>query len=113
MNETTPQIARAIYDVAIEAVIQYSLATSPWLNLPVVRFLFTFIVTRVAGLIYDRIETGTELIIIGVKVENQSKQYKDAVAEFQQALESKKPEEVSVAKQNLKDALRDLININN
>lgn len=114
MNEAELLAAKTIYDVAIQSAITAALATPylSWLNIPVIRDIFNWIVVKIANLIYSQLEEGTVFLIISVRTQAQNNAYKAALENYKTTVtDQKTPEEISNAKQKLKDALRDLIRI--
>lgn len=105
-------IARATFDVVVQAAIKIAQSYVPILAAPVISQVFTFLVTQFMGLIYKESEKGASFIIIDLRVNKESRDYKDAVIDLKKAIAvGKTKEEMDAEIKKFKDRLRDLISL--
>lgn len=105
---TEGQVRSLIFDVVLVAALNAISAAIPFFRLPVVNTIFTFIVTKIAGALYDELSRYVTFTLIDIKTKEQKARYEQAVNELRTA----KPEEIDHAKEKFKSSLRDLIGIN-
>jgi hypothetical protein len=107
-------VSRAVYDVAIESSIKAAQVKVPFLAAPVISFVFSALVKKFAGLVYDHIEGELAFIIIDLKVTQQNRDYQNALFGLEYAVNAEKPKEVIDARrEELKEKLRRLISLRN
>lgn len=100
-----------VMDVLIEGAIVSARTSQPWLNAPVVKQLFTFIMNYCGKLILNRLTVEAAMIIIGVQVEDQREKYEAEIQQLKTAIkEGKSDEEIAKEHAEAKERLRKLIN---
>lgn len=104
-------VARATFDVAIQAAIKVAQGYVPILAVTPLKQLFEFTVTKFFDILYIQSEQGASALIIDIKVDREDKAYKEAVASLKDALQTKSIEEIAIEKQKFKDRLRALISL--
>jgi MFS superfamily sulfate permease-like transporter len=107
--DTTEDVSRSIFSIAVEMAIDYILAEVPALAIPVIKSIFVFIVHKLTDILYEQLRTLVAFSIISVQVEKERKKYEAAVTELKQAQASGDPLTHEQAKQKFKDSLRDLV----
>jgi hypothetical protein len=102
-----------IFDVVLGAAVNSITAAVPFLSLPVIKPLFVFVVTKIAGAIYNELERYVSFTLIDIRTNEEKRQYLAAVGELKVVHESPTatPEEIELAKQKFKNTLRDLIRL--
>lgn len=118
-------IKHLIFDVAVKAAVASAISAAPLLGVPVIRPIFTFIVERVANLVYTELSRFVVFSIIDLKNETDLKNYQDAVKQLETILETppehydhgedgihKKEIEIEKAKEEYKKRLASLIRFN-
>jgi len=106
------KVSHSIFDVAIEAAIKAAIVYVPVLGAPIIKQLFTFCVEKFASLLYTQTELAVSFIVVDLKVNKQSEEYRAAVSELSTAIvEQKSPEEIERAREEFKTRLRTLINL--
>lgn len=106
-------IRSLIFDVVLGAALKSISAAIPFLNLPVINQIFVFIVTKVAGVLYDEMSRYVKFTLIDIRTNAEKEAYEKAVAELKVVHDApqKTPEEIARAKEKFKSTLRDLIRI--
>jgi len=102
-----------VMDVLIEGATKAAMVEMPWLNLPVLKQFFTFMMNVCGKLILKRLTIETAMVIIGVQVENQRENYEREIEELKTAIkEGRSDEEIAKERAEAKERLRKLINYN-
>lgn len=121
MNEpTNPSVDAAdtvakivIMDVLTEGAIKLALVDVPFLNIPVIKQLFTFIMNFAGKYLYKVLSLEAAFIIIGKQVEVQRIEYEKEVEQLKTAIkEGKSDEEINKERAEAKKRLRKLIDFN-
>lgn len=106
------KVSHSIFDIAIEAAIKAAIAYVPFLGVPIIKQLFTFCVEKFASLLYTQTELAVSFIVVDLKVNKQSDEYREAVSQLSLAIATQKsPEEIERAREEFKARLRTLINL--
>lgn len=102
-------LKKAIYDLALKAAITRLIYTAPWLALPVIHPVFVFIMTKLAGLLYEEMALRVDFSVIDFETEQERRQYEAAVAELMKLSANPTPEELERAREEIRRRLADLI----
>jgi len=106
------KLAKSTFTVAVEAYIKVLQGAAPFLAVPVVSQIFTFAVVQLANGLFAFLADGTAGIIIDLRVDKESYDYKKAVANLEQVIVAQKSaEQVKKYDEEFKAALRKLINL--
>lgn len=110
---TDKQIRDLIFNVVLAAAIQGISAAIPFLKLPVISTVFSFIVTKVAEAIYVELSRYVVFSLIDMRVGEERDKYKAAVVELKETTSKPgaTPEEINAAKQEFERRLRALISL--
>ncbi len=106
-------IARSTFDVTIQAAIKLAQSYVPFLAAPVIKQFFEFFVRKFMDLLFNASMLQAGNVIIDIKVNRESKEYKDAVISLKEAIRTKTKEEIEIEKENFRNRLRSLISIRN
>jgi hypothetical protein len=102
-----------VMDVLLEGAVALALVEVPWLNAPVVKQMFTFMMNFCAKFILKKLTIETAMIIIGVQVGQQQHDYEVEIEQLKTAIkEGKSDEEIAKERAEAKERLRKLINYN-
>lgn len=96
-----------IFETVMAAVIQGVSAAIPFFRLPVVSTIFSFVVMKIATLIYEELSRYAVFSLIDLQVAKEKDAYLAAVIKLKQA----KPEEVQNAEEDFKRTLSRLIRL--
>ncbi len=96
-----------IFETVMGAVIKGVAAAVPFFRLPVVNTVFSFVVMKVANLIYVEISRYAVFSLIDLRVDKEKSAYVAAVKRLKIA----KPEEVAHAEEEFKRTLSDLVRL--
>lgn len=102
-------IHTAIMDVAVTAAIQAATAEFPWLNLPIIKQLFSWAVNFAFGFLDKYLERAAAFAVIDSQTGIEAIAYEKSVQALQSAQDSGDKNAVSKATQNFKDTLARLI----
>lgn len=106
------KLAKSTFQVAVEAYIKVIQGYAPFLALPVIGQIFTFAVVQFANGLFTFLADGASGIIIDLRVDKESYDYKKAVANLEQVIVAQKSEEtVKKYDDQFKETLRKLINL--
>jgi ABC-type branched-subunit amino acid transport system permease subunit len=118
-------IKHLIFDVAVKAAVASAITAAPLLGVPVIRTIFTFMVEKIATLVYKELSRFVVFSIIDLKNEADLKSYQEAVSNLEIILETppahfdygidgvlKKEAEIEKAKEEYKKRLASLIRFN-
>jgi hypothetical protein len=98
-----------LYDVGVKAAVIECTALMPWLGLPIISGLFTFLVSKVAGMIYTQLETFVAFRMIDFQTSAETQAYDDAKTQLLSAINSGDPNAITQAKTNFSTAAFKLI----
>jgi len=110
---TDRKVRDLIFDVVLAAAVQGISAAIPFLRLPVISSIFSFIVTKVAGVLYEEMSRYVVFSLIDIRVGGERDTYKAAIVELKRvtAAPAASPEEINEAKQEFKRRLSALISL--
>ena len=112
LKTTASKVAKSTFQIAVEAYVKYIQTAAPFLALPVIGQIFSFSVIAFANGLFGWIANGTSGIIIDLKVDKESYDYKKAVDSLQQVIAAKKSAEtIKKYDDQFKETLRKLINL--
>lgn len=94
-----------IFSQIMQGVLNKVFSLLPFLNIPVLKQVISFLITKLFEKIYEEIKIYGGIFIVNIEVNGQVKKYDEAV----QALKNSKPEDRENALQKHRDALRNLI----
>lgn len=98
-----------IFGLGVNAAIAAAIAQFPFLGLPIISTLFRFAIEKVAGIIYQTLETNVAFSIIQFQTDAQKKAYDDALAALTSAHLKGDLGEIEKSKQDFKNKFKDLI----
>ena len=102
-----------VMDVLFEGAMKLAMAEVPFLNLPVIKQLFQFMMNFIGKYINKVLSLQAAFIIIEKQVEGQRVNYEREVAELKTAIkEGRSNEEIAKERAEAKERLRKLINFN-
>lgn len=118
MGDTTDSaqakaVVSAIMDVAVDGAVAAAQAAVPFLRVIVVKQLFEFFVDRIASLLETELARYASFLVIDAKNDAAAKTANTAAAKLKAVIaDSTQPKEaVESAKQDFKDAFKNLIRI--
>lgn len=117
MTASAEKIAEAvikglIYDVALKAVLARLVVMAPFLGWPVINAVFVFIMTKLAGMLYEEMSLVASFALIDFKTEAERHAYEEAVGGLRQAIqEDKSSEEIQRQKTEAKKRLGEFIRL--
>ena len=112
LKTTAAKIAKSTFDVALEVGIKVVQGYAPFLAWPVIKEVFSFVVIGFFGIVWKSIEDGASGIIIDLRVNKESDDYKAAVDRLSRGiLTGQSQEEIKKYEDQFKNALRKLINL--
>lgn len=98
-----------IFDVVVNAAVAAAQAEVPFLALPIVRNLFSFLVGKVAGLIYTELETNVSFAIIDHQTQAEAAEYEKSKAALYAAHLKGEQDAIEKAKADFRASLGKLI----
>lgn len=98
-----------VLEIAVKAALKRLFIAVPWLGIPVVSQIVSYIAMKLAEFLYDELAMAISFAVIDFKTEKQAEAHKEASQELKSALESQDEVKINEAKQKFKDSLRDLI----
>lgn len=101
-------IKSLVWDVVLRAAIESLLVAVPFLNLPVVRQLVTYFLTKFGDFVYSQLDRYVAFTVIDLQTEHQRQEYEAAV----KRLAASTPEQLDLAKEQFKKTLHELIKLN-
>lgn len=104
-------VARTTFDLVVESAILVAEGYVPILATTPLKQVFEFCVRKFMALIYVESENATSMLVIDIKVNRESKEYKEAVSSLETAISHKTKEEIEVERQKFKEKLRSLISL--
>ena len=110
-NTLAMKIAESTFKIAVEAYTKVIQGYIPVLALPVISQMFSFLVSTFSNGLFTFISNGASGIIIDLKVNKESSDYKKAVSALQIAIINQSPEEIKKHDDEFKETLRKLINL--
>jgi hypothetical protein len=99
----------AIYDVAVNVAEAAAISQVPFLGLPVIKQVFHFVLSKMAGLIYVPLATGSIFTVIKIQTDSQKKEYAEAEGKLRLANLSGDPEAIRKATDEFKKSFRRLV----
>lgn len=102
------EVMSSLFNVAVQAAIKAAQAEVPFLALPVIGTIFSFIVSRIADMLYVQIERDAAFLIIDTQVMHENKAYQDALGSLRIA---QSPGDKAKALTDVETALQSLIHI--
>ncbi len=113
LTDTIKNSLRTGVDIACKAVVAAAAAALPVLRLPLISFVFNWIVTWVAGKLLPFIETLFVDIAFDIKVNAEKEAYEKAKTELQLVLKEhiRSPKKLQTASDEFDKRLADLIRI--
>lgn len=103
---------KLLHDVVIKAVIEQIVTAIPLLGSAFFNPIVTFIITKIATLVYKHAALLGGLFVIDLKEERKQKAYDEATIEFKNVMTREStPEEIQKAKDEYKKRLADLVRI--
>lgn len=108
-NAADTVIQRLIFDVALQAAMAAAIADSPWLGLPVIKQLLSSLLQVVAGYIYKALAVHVSFAIINAQTLAEQKDFEASTSALAEAFKKGDDNEIQVATDNVKRALRSLI----
>ena len=113
MTDTEKVIRGLIFDVVVKQVVMRLITLAPYLAWPVINPVFVFVVTQLISLFYDEVSKVIHLAIIDHKVEDERRQYQDALDRLEREITKSKEQQdakaIDEARKNAKKHLDDLI----
>lgn len=111
MGET---IKKLYFEVVVEAAIASSIAALPFLGVPVIKQIYTFLVKHFAGNLFEEGEVYGLFYDIDSEVDEETTEYQEATDTLRTELERDDltEEEKQRAKDEYKEKLRNLIMLN-
>jgi hypothetical protein len=100
-----------VFDVALKAVITRIVAAVPFLGFPVINPVFVYIITKLAGVIYEEISRVVAFSIIDHTVDQERQKYDDAVNQLKDAVKTGDQNDIEKAKAEFKERLKNLVRI--
>jgi hypothetical protein len=100
-----------IFEVALRAVVARLILVVPFLGWPVINPVFVFILSKIAGLLFDEMAKVVSFGIIELQVDHQRKTYEESVDKLKLALTAGDPDAIKQAKEEFKNRLGDLIRL--
>lgn len=110
---TDKQVRDLIFQTVLAAAIQAIEAAIPFFRLPVISTIFSFVVTKIATVLYEELSKSVAFALIDMRVGRERDEYKAAVAEIKQVAASPTatPEERNAAEEKFKRTLGALIRL--
>lgn len=116
MDSLNGIVRSLIFDVVVKNVIKKIIAAVPFLALPGIGCLVSFVVNKIAGAMFDELSLMIEFKMIDKQVGEQKDAYDKAVNDLKVILDKPKEEQkdadLSLAKEELRKRLKDLVNFN-
>ncbi len=104
-----------VFDVVLGQVLDYLTTAVPYLNWPVIKQIFSFIVRKILEVAYAKTELFVAFKAIENRVGSENAEFKDAASKLKVELDKPEGEKdaakVEAAKKLAKDKLRELIAI--
>lgn len=116
MNDLNGIVRSLIFDVVVKNVIKRLITAVPFLAFPGIGCLVSLVVNKLTGIVFDELSLMIEFKMIENKVGEQKDAYDKAVNDLKTILdkpvEEQKSADISLAKEELKKRLKDLVNFN-
>jgi len=107
--EVQAALKKLVFEVIVNLALKQLFLALPFLAIPGLSQIVTFLLSKVAWLIYDQLEQSAEFVLIDFKTNKEKEQYQKAVDELKKALEGQNAEQTDQAKAEFKKRLHDLI----
>lgn len=102
---------QALFDIILKAVMARVVTALPFLALPFLNPLVKYVVEKLLKVIYEEATFHVAFFTIKQQVEQEQKQYEEAVLKLKQAMAKQDEKEIQHAAQLLKEKLAQLINL--
>jgi hypothetical protein len=102
-------ISFTIFDVAVSTAEAAALAQIPLLRLPVIKEVFHFLMSKIAGLIYRPLALNAVFTVISIQTEGQKRDYIQAEGNLRAANLTGDPEKIKEATDEFKKTFRRLV----
>lgn len=99
-----------VYEVLKKAAISKMLVAFPFLNIPVIKQIFTFFTDKLLDKFYETLKEKQAFFIIDFKTQRELNEYNDALNELETTLGTTNDEgKINEARENFEKRLGDLI----
>lgn len=102
-------IVHVLFTVGLKAGSEAIKTSAPFLRLPIISWLFDFIVNRFGDMIDQEIQMNLTFMIIDLQTANEVKAYQESLDALKKANAAKDQDAINKAKEEYKKKLADLI----
>ena len=102
-------VAHTIFTLGLTAGKESIKTYLPWLRLPIVSWIFDFIVNRFGNAIDQEIQMHLTFLVIDIQTANELKAYQEATELLKKANATKDQDAINKAKEEYKKKLADLV----